>query len=865
MPTEEISTTSSKQSTPDLASASLPSDPLDSSSLFKPVSTQTFNNIYQNIQPSLEGGGFTSPNKDKSVSPPPPPPQTTKDSPLTDIATSPPAFDLTLDHKSSDAEGELEEEEDDFFKHNHNNIINQDQEEDFYSEASSRNTKQSSPTIATSASHTSHKGKDSYESSELSDLGDDDSEAETDKMDFLDDDHTNGDEKVSDLQALSMLTELARLKEVDSDESDLDINRTTNGFQTPLTGDPSNDESEAKRDMKLKSKSDHDETLFVLNNIDKSHITNQEITPENSRGSQGGINEEHPTADSRDNEADLDISINPKENKEAEEEISKHIDQIKDEVAGSTSINSKIVKRSLSIMNNSNQTESEEDENESSSNKKQKNNDSKYSEDDTSFNARDSNDFSEVKNKKNGLSSAHSIDKSIESNNNEENFKSAEIMEDESSLHNLNNAKQDSAQGHEDVALIQDIPTDVSHLKSQAEYEAASENKYETSNEAENANASEAENENENEAVNENDDEVKAGANNEAELEANNEAELEEKHEPEAENENENKREPENENENEDESNDNELEADEEDVEEDDENNTNIKKNKNMNSRLSQEDIDMDEQRKLAIKELVSIESSFAELRDKLYQDKLSLLEHELQLCLEGSHPELSKIYFKINDYYQDNLKLANANLNYNLKCINTETIATRTSIHQDFLKNLMDSKNDMITDTTSLWYKINKERNQLDQLVPDYNFSAIPLIPNVTVPAVSTSDDTMTFTSNNNSQLFNGNGYSDPNFINQDQISQNQHQSQNQLEPQVPLTKKAIKQNTLIEMVQQRNNINHELGILNGLLTFHGFPSAMSSNISDEGQATVTQELLLRKASEDEINADLIAMGIPI
>lgn len=241
-----------------------------------------------------------------------------------------------------------------------------------------------------------------------------------------------------------------------------------------------------------------------------------------------------------------------------------------------------------------------------------------------------------------------------------------------------------------------------------------------------------------------------------------------------------------------------------------------------------EDEVYINEQRMQAIEELIAIESNFAELRDKLFKDKLALLERELQLCLEGSHPELSKIYGKINGFYQDGLRLANANLSYKLKCVDKETIATRTSIHQNFMRNLIDTKNLMITDTTSLWYKINKERNQLDQLVPDFNYSAIPAIPNVTILLED--------------MLPNGyiEGASEP-----------------------PIPKKLLKQNTLVQLVQQRNSINEQLGILNGLVEFHGFPSAINAGLDDDIPSDVANELLLNRASDEEINEDLRAMGI--
>lgn len=245
-------------------------------------------------------------------------------------------------------------------------------------------------------------------------------------------------------------------------------------------------------------------------------------------------------------------------------------------------------------------------------------------------------------------------------------------------------------------------------------------------------------------------------------------------------------------------------------------------------------DVNMDEHRKLAVDELILIETDFAHLRDKLYQDKLSLLEHEVQLCLDGLHPELLQIYLKVNEFYQDNIRLANAILNYSLKCINNETIASRTAIHQNFMKDIMDMKNDMITETTLQWYKINKERNILDQLVPDFNFTALPTIP----------------------VLEEARGYSQP-------IAPGGSSVEYYMDAPV-LSKKTIKQNTLYELVQQRNSLNEELGILNGLSEFYGFPCAISNALhKDDSESVAVEELIIRKATNDEVEEDLRAMGI--
>lgn len=534
-----------------------------------------------------------------------------KESPLTDIATSPPPFDLTLDNK------ELENDETSNFESNNANSGQESQE------------------------NNSRTNRDSYESSELSDLGEDESEAETDKMDFLDDDPNSSGEKVLDLNAISKLTELAHLKEVDSDNED--------------------DENVVKEEQSAPHEEDGEK---LVKETEETLETNTKIEESSSDG---------------------EMSINPKENAEANKEIMEDLERISQSVEDGT--NRRPSKRSISEPDQTN-------------NKKPK----------------------------------------MESEEEPNTGKTGE-----------------------------DVPDNV------------------LNDEHENSDVEESQK-----------DDLNNGNSNSGEDEENDDAN-------------------------------NGTKTDDQEADEEDEDADEIGEFES-----GEKDVDINEKRKLAIEELIIIESSFAELRDKLYQDKLNLLEHELQLCLEGSHPELSRIYYKINQFHQDSLKQANSNLNYKLKCIDVSTIASRTSIHQNFLKKLMDCKNDMITDTTSLWYKINKERNQLDQLVPDYNFTAIPLIPNytATVPIEEGANG-----------VANG-------ILNGHEIA--------------PLSKKTIKQNTVFELVEQRNNLNCQLGILNGLLQFHGLPSALYSNV-DDNFVGPSQELLLRKATDDEINEDLRAMGIPM
>lgn len=112
-----------------------------------------------------------------------------------------------------------------------------------------------------------------------------------------------------------------------------------------------------------------------------------------------------------------------------------------------------------------------------------------------------------------------------------------------------------------------------------------------------------------------------------------------------------------------------------------------------------------------------------------------------------------------------------------------------------------------------------------MDQIVAEYNFSAVPLLA-LPVGPLAVDEDS-------------------------------------EIAPVVPLPKKVIKQRTLVDLVQRRNDYNQEVGIQSGLLEFHGFPSAISLKMVELNLEDDIEELILRKATEDEIQDDLRGMGI--
>lgn len=230
---------------------------------------------------------------------------------------------------------------------------------------------------------------------------------------------------------------------------------------------------------------------------------------------------------------------------------------------------------------------------------------------------------------------------------------------------------------------------------------------------------------------------------------------------------------------------------------------------------------DSEQTRQNAINDITTIEYQFAELRQKLYETKLYKLELELQMCLEGSHPELRGYYEKIANIRDYKLRRAYQRQKYELKCIDVETHATRTFIHQGYHKRMCDTKNALLDNTTQKWYDINKERRDMDIVVPEVNYH---------VP-VKTTDKTLSCIT----------GYAGPARL---------------LLPGEPITEDLECENIdfkyrnnpvdKLEVIVDRMRLNNELSDLQGLKKyFHSFPGAPSLNSLRDSEINEDFEIL--------------------
>lgn len=130
-------------------------------------------------------------------------------------------------------------------------------------------------------------------------------------------------------------------------------------------------------------------------------------------------------------------------------------------------------------------------------------------------------------------------------------------------------------------------------------------------------------------------------------------------------------------------------------------------------------------QRQAAIEFLTEIEIDFAKLRDQLHDDKMKRYMAEMDMCADGTHPELEPVYARIARRRDDKIELARRHLEYKRRCIAIQTRACREQLHQQFMKEIADSRAALLLRTTEEWYRVNRERRAMDTLVPEYTYRA--------------------------------------------------------------------------------------------------------------------------------------------
>jgi Sds3-like len=137
----------------------------------------------------------------------------------------------------------------------------------------------------------------------------------------------------------------------------------------------------------------------------------------------------------------------------------------------------------------------------------------------------------------------------------------------------------------------------------------------------------------------------------------------------------------------------------------------------------SKQEKELEESRQRAIVQLTEIEVEFAKLRDQLHDDKMARFVAEIEMCADGTHPELSKVHSQITRIRDEKIQLAERKRAYQQKCIDNQIRAMRDHLHQQFMKDEAECRVRLLLHTTEEWYKVNKERRAMDALAPEFSY----------------------------------------------------------------------------------------------------------------------------------------------
>lgn len=120
---------------------------------------------------------------------------------------------------------------------------------------------------------------------------------------------------------------------------------------------------------------------------------------------------------------------------------------------------------------------------------------------------------------------------------------------------------------------------------------------------------------------------------------------------------------------------------------------------------------------------LTDIEIEFAKLRDQMHLNKMARYVAEIEMCAEGTHPELEKACSDIQSVRNERINRAELRRKYQRICIDIQTRANREQLHQQFMKDRAETRAKLLLNTTEEWYRVNRERRLMDSLVPEFGF----------------------------------------------------------------------------------------------------------------------------------------------
>ncbi|KAI9662142.1 MAG: hypothetical protein M1831_002838 [Alyxoria varia] len=128
--------------------------------------------------------------------------------------------------------------------------------------------------------------------------------------------------------------------------------------------------------------------------------------------------------------------------------------------------------------------------------------------------------------------------------------------------------------------------------------------------------------------------------------------------------------------------------------------------------------------KKEAFEALAPIEEQFAIFRDKLYDERLAMLDEELESLKNPNtaHPVFLEMRQAIDARRDDKIQLENVWYNYRNKALEQKTVAERTVIHSQSFQSVRDLREKHLASLNEQFAAIQRDRKQKRDTEPQYS-----------------------------------------------------------------------------------------------------------------------------------------------
>ncbi|OAP63567.1 hypothetical protein AYL99_02794 [Fonsecaea erecta] len=125
-----------------------------------------------------------------------------------------------------------------------------------------------------------------------------------------------------------------------------------------------------------------------------------------------------------------------------------------------------------------------------------------------------------------------------------------------------------------------------------------------------------------------------------------------------------------------------------------------------------------------AMEALTALERHFATLRDRLYDERIAAINHELQLLSEPkpAHPELIRQVEVVQKYRDEKYEIEQKLLVYKIGALKNKAVAERSQIHSQYFQTVRDIRERHLERLSEHFYRIQRDRFKADSSVPSFS-----------------------------------------------------------------------------------------------------------------------------------------------